>query len=446
MTHRVYDSRAHEELERALNSMFPNRGIERLTKKESARVWAHAHTGSRPKRVVWDSVNSMLVFFLVSAPEPVPVVAFGLKAFQEPDGNDLKFARTYARVFNEDLVTAREVRSQDELWSSLQQARFSRAIGRFSPFTTENFMRWLRTVENASSLRYEGRPFAASILMTKQIEWVETAEGASFVQFSQPLRFEWAILQEKWIRSLIGRSGLALVGLSVAGRIVGLITITGLNGKGQLIAPHSDLDPIVSNVVPGTMLFIAARTGDTYVLLPQGAVFLKHQGRWQYLNYKWLQRAMASLARETTVNAVMRIILDLSFDRTGGLIVVLDNENDICKTIPDHNSPDRSNRELRSFVRGLEIANKSHRTIIRAAVSIDGATILSRSGQVLDAACMVGDPSPEDRHHVGQSGLRRFAGARSTAAWNSSIYGISVKVSEDGPITVFQNGNIVLEM
>jgi hypothetical protein len=31
------------------------------------------------------------------------------------------------------------------------------------------------------------------------------------------------------------------------------------------------------------------------------------------------------------INAVMRIILDLSFDRTGGIIGILDNENDIGK-------------------------------------------------------------------------------------------------------------------
>jgi hypothetical protein len=445
MIERIHDSATHAEFKRALEVMFPNRKLAQLSNGEISRLGAAAPK-SGPKWVVGDSETGMLVFFLGIGAEDTPVLAFGLELYQEPDNNDLKFARSYARIFNEDLRTASQAKKQDELWASLQQTRFSRAIGRFSPFSTQNFMRWLRAVESASSLRYEGQPFAASILMTKQLAWIEAKQAATFVRFPRAIRFERAILAEKWIRSLVGSSDLVLVGLSVAGPIIGLLTLTGEPGNESIIPPHSSLAATASIVIPGTMLFVAARTGDTYVLLPQGATFLKHQGRWRYINYKWLKDIIYSVVSESVGEAIIRIVLDASFDRVGCLIAVLDDQQDIGKSIRDHTDVNRPNHELRSFIKGLSATERSHWQIIRATAAIDGATIFSKTGLVLDAACMVGDPSPEDCHRVNQAALRRFSGARSTAGWNISIFGLSVKVSEDGPITVFQHGNIVLEM
>jgi hypothetical protein len=445
VTQRITDPATHQEFERALVSIFPNRRSVRLDAQEISRAWALAQrTGNR--WAVWDGDTKMLLFFLVARTEQQPLTVFALELFQEPDQNDLKFARCYARVFNEDLRTASELRIQAELWASLQQTRFARAVGRFSPFTTENFMRWIRTVENASNLRYEGQPFSASILMTKQIEWATGLSAARFIRFSQPLRFERALLEENWIRALITGSELILVGLSVAGRIVGVLTFTGAAGDAKIVPPHSKLGTAAAAVIPGTMLFIAAKTGDVYVLLPQGATFLKQQGRWRYLNHKWLRNILITVADERTVAAITRIILDLSFDRTGGLIAILEDQREIKQAVRDHRSPKRPNYELRDSLSGLLVNDPSHLQVIRAAAAIDGATVLSRSGEVLDVACMVGDPDAKALERVGKTGLRRFPGARSTAAWNISIFGLSIKVSEDGPITIFQRGNVLLEI
>jgi hypothetical protein len=96
--------------------------------------------------------------------------------------------------------------------------------------------------------------------------------------------------------------------------------------------------------------------------------------------------------------------------------------------------------------RKLKITNESHRKILRAGAAIDGAIVLSKTGKVLDSACMIGEPSPTDCAAVGKKGLQRFAGARTTAAWNASIFGVAAKISEDGPITVFEYGNVIQQL
>jgi DNA integrity scanning protein DisA with diadenylate cyclase activity len=142
---------------------------------------------------------------------------------------------------------------------------------------------------------------------------------------------------------------------------------------------------------------------------------------------------------------LIRIVLDLSYERRGGLISILNDTKALKKLVPDHEIKGRVNELLRSFAAGLNITDKSHRRIIRSGAAIDGAIVLSQDGSVLDIACMIGEPSLEDCSAVGKSDLQRFAGARTTAAWNASIYGVAIKISEDGPVTIFKNGKVIFQ-
>ena len=58
---------------------------------------------------------------------------------------------------------------------------------------------------------------------------------------------------------------------------------------------------------------------------------------------------------------------------------------------------------------------------------------------------MISDPTPIALSLAGLTDKARFPGARSTAAWNASVYGISIKISEDGPITVYRKGKRILQ-
>jgi hypothetical protein len=42
--------------------------------------------------------------------------------------------------------------------------------------------------------------------------------------------------------------------------------------------------------------------------------------------------------------------------------------------------------------------------------------------------------------------LKSYPGARSTAARNCSVYGVAIKVSHDGPISIFEGGRLKLEL
>jgi hypothetical protein len=136
----------------------------------------------------------------------------------------------------------------------------------------------------------------------------------------------------------------------------------------------------------------------------------------------------------------LRAALDLAFERKGALFCVLNRVKDIRNIIADHRMADQVNGTLRESLRGLSMVNEEQRQVITAAAGTDGATILTSGGRIVDIACMIKTPSQEKLSSVGLDHLRTFPGSRSTAAWNASLFGVVVKISEDGPISIWKAG------
>ena len=59
---------------------------------------------------------------------------------------------------------------------------------------------------------------------------------------------------------------------------------------------------------------------------------------------------------------------------------------------------------------------------------------------------MIGEPTTPECVAAGQNAMQRFPGARTTAAWNASIFGVAIKISEDGPISIFERGEVILQL
>ncbi|MCG9628940.1 diadenylate cyclase, partial [Vibrio mediterranei] len=126
--------------------------------------------------------------------------------------------------------------------------------------------------------------------------------------------------------------------------------------------------------------------------------------------------------------------------------VIPDEETDIKYIVPDHYSKNKVNKPLRESISGLDLRNWPHRQIIMSSAKSDGALILSNEGRVLDVACMISEPNADALTACGKSELKKFSGARSTAAWNASTRGVAIKVSEDGPITIYNHGDLIAQV
>jgi len=187
------------------------------------------------------------------------------------------------------------------------------------------------------------------------------------------------------------------------------------------------------------------RQGDIVVLYNSQLRFTYRFGKWQYWNHSHIVDLIRNAARVqkvkvTLVSGVVRAIyrgaLDTSFRRTGGLFVLLRRATDIHKLVKDGEAIDDPSRVAvdRAFddaLGGSKVQDMS-RVALSDLVSLDGAAVISNSGKILAYGAIL-EPTKKGK----TSGSE---GSRTKAAIGASKFGLAVKVSSDGDITVYLDG------
>jgi DNA integrity scanning protein DisA with diadenylate cyclase activity len=142
--------------------------------------------------------------------------------------------------------------------------------------------------------------------------------------------------------------------------------------------------------------------------------------------------------------------LNLAEDRHGGLLVVLDDpttasrlisEPDLLASTPrqDHARVQGSKDQFHYLLRDKCVLNLPT-TILETLARIDGAVVLDSESNLLAFGAILHYPDLADLHP------ENIEGGRSSAAIGASRFGKVLKISEDGLISFYQNGNHVWDM
>ncbi|MGW9269345.1 hypothetical protein [Microbacterium sp. NPDC055599] len=357
--------------------------------------------------------------------------------------DDLRFFKRLAAVFDHDLQVVGSSRRAQEVWSELSDTRFLRAASRISPFATTPLLRWVRAFGAAARQTYEGVPFAGSLVMVKNLESFRTAVGDRYNAFEQPMDFERALLNEKWLRPFLQNGDFALVTVGHSGRVRGFTDAKQPWSHSVELAPTAELEGLYGHLRAGTSVLSASVSGDIHLALPSGVTFVNTQGRWRYQNWMRLEAIVARHSDDSVAQHVVRLVRSASFSHQGALFLVLGPDINVSQVIPDHRDAERSSKALRATLTGIALDDHLTSRLLRIASRIDGAIVLSSTGQVLDVASMVTEPTASTLAESGLAHLQRFPGARTTAAWNGSVAGLAIKVSDDGPVDAFERGRLV---
>ncbi len=433
-----------EELARHFTGLFPEAQCSILDTEAIRNAWGTIERVRLDKQIKLTETSSQLLVPLVD-PSTNNLLA-GLKlAFDRPlDKTETQVARALTRVFNADIKTAPRLEADRELWLSLQQTRFSRAIGRYASFGTDIVVRWLRSIENATTLKYEGKSFSIRLLICRKADHATCSGLFSLVSFTQPVPALKALFGTKWIRALSQSEDISLLALTSNVSIVGVLRPVQASEADITLAPHVSLAALCGASFSKALAIVASPSGDLFAVCPNGGTFLKRQGHWHFLNYaaitSLLQRHLGCHA-----NLLAQMALNLAYERRGALFVVLREGTLASDLVPDSRLAGRANEELREFASTLSLSSDDC-SIIQDIAAIDGAVVIAADGSVIDCACMVSRPEQAALKRVGLTTVQQFDGARTTAAWNASIHGLAVKISEDGPITFWEDGLLVLSV
>lgn len=127
--------------------------------------------------------------------------------------DEVRLMRKVASVFNGDLQVVGNVAVAQDLWRSLRETRFLRAVARHSALSTEPLLRCMSAFEAATRQTYEGNQFTGSVILTTNAHNFRRHATGRFHQFSRELGFEQALLKEKWLKPFLQEGEFALVSI-----------------------------------------------------------------------------------------------------------------------------------------------------------------------------------------------------------------------------------------
>ncbi|HSV69888.1 MAG TPA: DNA integrity scanning protein DisA nucleotide-binding domain protein [Methylibium sp.] len=205
-------------------------------------------------------------------------------------------------------------------------------------------------------------------------------------------------------------------------------------------------EPIAKVSRKGRCGIALSRQGDILVF-DEGTLRLTYRyGQWQYWNHVHLVKLLRDRAKAQrvpkqvlgrVVGAIYRVALDVSFRRSGGLFVILHNKNSLHDIVRPGDAIGDKDRQSTDASFDAVVAQRTIQSLPRSVAvelaSLDGAVVLRNSGQVVAYGAVL-QPKRSGKLHGSE-------GSRTKAAIGASNYGLAVKVSSDGDISVYHNGN-----
>lgn len=418
----------------------------------SARIDGHRGANARDlaashpaTRLVWASDDATEAICFLAGGSPVTTLAIQIATPLGLTPHELALLRVFTKVFDTDIASAPRMGRDLEAWQSLRQTRLARVISRLASFRTSFFTRCLHIMEGARELTYEGQAFATRLLVANESAHIAMVAGDRFRPLKNRLSLETAIFDEKWVRAFTSQGTIALVATVRRSTVAGVVIVpeAATTPSEHL---HASIGQVEGFVRDGVAMIAATQNGDIWVRLGNGMAFLRRRSQWQYFDMHRVERLLVPHLAPALIHALLRLALDASFDRRGALFGILEDPSMLRELVPDQARSTRSNKGLRELVAGLDAIDPAHRSLVRNAAMIDGAVFLDSRGIVLDAACIAVEPTQARREALGVTRWPSHAGARTTAARNISVHGVAIKVSEDGPISVFLKGAMIIEI
>lgn len=238
--------------------------------------------------------------------------------------------------------------------------------------------------------------------------------------------------------------------VSSNGVVLGLMDLQAHSPKANLKHFYPEwCEYIAETASQGSCGICLTRHGDILVFDSGNLRFTYRVGRWQYWNHQHVCDLFRNRARvkhvptnvlPKVVRSIYRAALDVSFRRSGGLFVLLRNQQNRSKlVVPGDGIGDKKREPIyASFDTTLDDANvrTMSRAVLTEIAGLDGGVVISNKGRVLAYGAVLkasGRFSPSE-------------GSRTKAAMAASRYGIAVKISSDGDIAFYERRKPFLEL
>ncbi|MFN3322725.1 MAG: hypothetical protein ACK5AZ_04445 [Bryobacteraceae bacterium] len=294
-----------------------------------------------------------------------------------------------------------------------------------------NALELLGALRESLLFRYEEKPVRLGVLMTWN--WHSTGEvlmgmGCKYLKARRQEDIHEALRTSKALNWLAdGEDTLLLV--TPAGKIAGLLSVSALaesaTGADWGMVPQR-FRHLNSLLLGRDIVCTTTEAGELYLFRKESVLKWTHQG-WYRVSGPGIVGLLSAHTTPQAAAVLSDVAVEMSFQKRGGLIAIVGNAEDISEGASPGVAAFFSSDPL------LE-ANPDDLPVILRLASLDGALIVDSHGLIRNAGVILRVPGAHTS--AGE-------GARSAAASYASTHGLAIKISQDGPISIYEDGNLV---
>jgi hypothetical protein len=276
--------------------------------------------------------------------------------------------------------------------------------------------------------RYEERAVRVGVLMTwnwHSMSKTLSEAGCRVLTMRKPDDIQRALRESKALNWLADGANSLLL-LTPKGRVGGWFSISAL--RTLEATPEWSMVPRRYHHLRGLLIgkdviCTTSQTGELFLFRKDSVMKWTHEG-WRRVSGAGISGILSSYMPEEAASVLTDVVVDMSFRKRGGLIVVVRDPSEISTDASPGLSWYFGEDPL------LEITRADFPLIVRMA-SLDGCLIVDSAGAIRNAGVILNLPGA----HTGAG-----EGARSAAASFASTHGLAIKISQDGPISIYESG------
>jgi len=165
-------------------------------------------------------------------------------------------------------------------------------------------------------------------------------------------------------------------------------------------------------------------------------IFVWRKGNWSLYDPDIFRSFLSGHLDAKEIESLIVTVYSLSKLRLGAIVLIADENVLVSGDLQKGTASGRDtlSKLIISFFKNKTISDLKHSGELISILSVDGMTLFNRKGVLIDAGIIINTCTTP--------GLVT-GGGRTTAATAASLYGKVIKVSEDGPVELYESGNCV---
>ncbi len=298
----------------------------------------------------------------------------------------------------------------------------------------------IQLFKNLSYQRYEGAPATAGFLIYRthlddflavlkktRYNWIDLGEDRRRITpdfFRNPLSY----------RFVDGYQGLYVSDIQMNVKGTMRTSAPGFSDNIEQLA-NREIVSLLPKAGDGAFAIYVNKGSEVEVILDSDKLLLWRKGVWGIYDPDIVRAFFRGKLEKRSIEHLVWAVYALSKARHGTVILIANDDTDLDALRKGSvGGRDPLTRALIRHVRGRKLGSLKRSGELSRILSSDGLTVINRHGELVDTGVIIDTSKVSDLI---------TGGGRTTAASAASHFGHVIKVSEDGPVDFFRNGQSI---